>query len=106
MSNVTPSMSAQPLLIKLDPGFLLRIEAEREVITGGTGQKLPRTAMIRILIKEALDARARARGDMVPWAKSMGKRISFAEVDGADVAEGDVEEDEDEAEAEEASATA
>lgn len=81
MSHATPSMSPTPLLIKLDPGFLLRIEAEREVITGGTGQKLPRTAMIRILIKEALDARARARGDMVPWATNVGRHVPDSESD-------------------------
>ncbi len=46
----------------------MRIEAEREVLTGGTGHKLPRTAMIRMLLKEALDARQRARNEQVPTA--------------------------------------
>jgi hypothetical protein len=74
MASAEPSGPAQyetgerPLLIKLDRGFIMRIEAEREVLTGGTGHKLPRTAMIRMLLKEALDARARARNEKVPTA--------------------------------------
>jgi hypothetical protein len=62
----------KPLLIKLDTGFILRIEAEREVLTGGTGHKLPRTAMIRMLLKEALDARQRLRHEQVPSAVLVG----------------------------------
>lgn len=58
----------RPVLIRLDTGFLARIDAERYVLTGGTGHRVPRTAMIRILIKEALAARARTRGEKVPEA--------------------------------------
>jgi hypothetical protein len=75
MSDISPSSSFTPLhpgerpvLIRLDSGFLERIEAERYVLTGGTGHRVPRTTMIRILLKEALAARARARGEKVPEA--------------------------------------
>lgn len=70
----SPAMAWQrPLLIKLDNGFIMRIEAEREVLTGGTGHKIPRTAMIRMLLKEALEARQRARGEQVPQAIVIGR---------------------------------
>lgn len=62
-----------PILIKLDSGFLLRIEAEREAVTGGTGHRIPRTAMLRMLLKEALDFRARARNEQVPEAILVGR---------------------------------
>jgi hypothetical protein len=65
--------SERPVLIKLDPGFIARIEAERDALTGGTGCKVPRTAMIRMLLKEALDARARSRGETVPMAIEVGQ---------------------------------
>ncbi len=88
MSNLQEAHAAydyapgeRPLLIKFDTGFLLRIEAEREVLTGGTGHRLPRTAMIRILVKEALDARARARGEQVPRAIVV-QRTEDGELDG------------------------
>ncbi len=71
----------RPLLIKLDVGFILRIEAESELLTGGTGHKLPRTAMIRMLLKEALDARARGRGEKVPRAIVV-PRTAHGELDG------------------------
>ena len=60
------------VLIQLDNGFVARIEAERDVLTEGTGHKLPRTGMIRILLKEALDARQRARGERVLAAVAVG----------------------------------
>lgn len=70
MGELTTDVSPgeKPLLIRLDTGFIMRIEAERDVLTGGTGHKLPRTAMIRMLLKEALDARLRARNEQVPVA--------------------------------------
>lgn len=80
MANIHDSGAAstqlawqRPLLIKLDSGFIMRIEAEREVLTGGTGHKIPRTAMIRMLLKEALEARQRARGEEVPRAIAVGR---------------------------------
>jgi hypothetical protein len=73
-TNSSESMAWQrPLLIKLDSGFIMRIEAEREVLTGGTGHKIPRTAMIRMLLKEALEARQRARGEQVPQAIAVNR---------------------------------
>lgn len=65
-----------PILIKLDAGFLMRIEAEREAVTGGTGHRIPRTAMLRMLLKEALDERARKRNERVPEAVVVGRLIS------------------------------
>lgn len=56
------------MLIRLDAGFIARIDAEREVLTGGTGHRIARTTMIRVLINESLKARARARGEKVPEA--------------------------------------
>lgn len=79
--------SEKPLLIRLDGGFIARIEAERDLITHGTGHKLPRTHMIRILLLEALNARARARNEAVPTAVNVGK---LEEVEGE---AGDSEED-------------
>ena len=56
------------LLIRLERGFVMRIEAERDALTGGTGHRIPRTAVIRMLLKEALDARERGRNGQVPVA--------------------------------------
>lgn len=55
-------MSVPPekaILIRLDMGFIAAIEAERDAMPGG--KKFPRTAMIRTLLKEALDARRLSR---------------------------------------------
>jgi hypothetical protein len=79
--------SERPLVIRLDVQFINRIENERDYLTGGTGHKLPRTAMIRMLLKEALDNRARARGERVPMAIAMGAllgTVAAAESDPSD----------------------
>lgn len=60
------------ILIDLDEGFIARIERERQVAEYGTatetqpGKRPPRTAMIRSLLSEALDARCLARGEEIP----------------------------------------
>lgn len=72
--DVADVASERPVLIKLDPGFIERIEAERDALTAGAGCKIPRTAMIRMLLKEALDARARSRGETVPIAMEVGNQ--------------------------------
>jgi hypothetical protein len=92
------------LLIRLERGFVMRIEAERDALTGGTGHRIPRTAVIRMLLKEALDARERGRNGQVPVAVAVASldapeaasAAAEAEDDQVDEDEDDEDEDEDE----------
>lgn len=58
----------RPLLIRLGCGLISRIDGERDELTEGTGHRIPRTIMIRVLLKEALDTRERSRVRVEPQA--------------------------------------
>lgn len=56
------------ILIDLDPGFLARIEREQVVLERNTGKRAPRTAVMRALMRQALDTNAAVRGEDIPSA--------------------------------------
>lgn len=57
------------ILIEFDTGFLARIERERVVIERADGKRPPRTAMVRSLLRQALDARCAERNEEIPSAE-------------------------------------
>ena len=63
------------LLVKFDPLLLSGVETERTNSPSGTRpdgrpKLVPRTAMIRTLVREGLDARAVRRGEEIPKVES------------------------------------
>jgi len=57
------------LLVKLDEGFFMRLDHETLVRSTGVGRAIPRTAVIRSLLRFALDHFAEKRGEDVPSAE-------------------------------------
>jgi hypothetical protein len=56
------------ILLDLDEGLLYLLDIERTMTPGPSGARQRRVPLIRALMREALGARAQARGEELPEA--------------------------------------